>query len=108
MRGRMPFPIPFLPMIVVAILGASILPIILKMCSRHEKIKSARPSSLSPQTMNHKLSSADPFSDIPIGTVPAPRDDHVAIKVMFIECGSKTDELSFDWIVPFDHSTPKE
>jgi hypothetical protein len=33
----MPFPIPLLPMMVVALLVASILPAILKMCSRHEK-----------------------------------------------------------------------
>ncbi len=104
----MPFPIPFLPMMIVALLIASIFPAILKMCRHHEKAEDSYPSSLPPQTMNHESSSVDPFSEIPNGIVPPTRADQVAIKVKFIECGSRTDELSFDWIFPFKHSAPKE
>lgn len=108
MRARMPFPIPFLPMMVVAVLAASIIPAILRMCSRHEKAEHSHPSSQPSQTMNHESSSVDPFSDMPNATVPTPIADQVAIKVKFIECGSRTDELSFDWIVPFEQPASKE
>ena len=34
-------------------------------------------------------------------SLPAP----VRIKATFIECGSRTDEVDFDWIVPFRSTT---
>lgn len=95
-------------MMVVALLTASVIPTILKMCSRQEKVERSHPSSLPSQTMNHESSSVDPFSDMPDATVPSPIADLIAIKVKFIECGSRTDELSFDWIVPFEQPASKE
>jgi hypothetical protein len=46
--------------------------------------------------MNHQSSSVDPFSDMPNPMIPTPIAGQVAIKVKFIECGSRTGELSFD------------
>ena len=104
----MPFPIPFLPMMVVALLTASIIPAILRMGIDHEKVDHSHPSSLPSQPMNSGWSSVDPFSDTPNAPVPPPIPDQVAMKVKFIECGSRTDELSFDWIVPFERPASKE
>jgi hypothetical protein len=92
----MPVPIPFLPMVAVTILTASIIPAILRMCGRHGKVGHSHPPSQPSQPMNHQSSSVDPFSDIPNPMIPTPIAGQVAIKVKFIECGSRTGELSFD------------
>jgi hypothetical protein len=104
----MPFPIPFLPVMAVALLTASIIPSKVRICSRHEKVDHSAPAALASQRMNHEPSNMDPFSDPPNATVLTPAPDQVAIKVKFIECGSRTDELSFDWIVPFDQPASKK
>lgn len=58
----MPFPIPFLPMMGIAILIAAIIPAILKVCSRDEKVEDRRTQSLRAE-MN--FSCVDPYSDVP-------------------------------------------
>jgi len=95
----MPFPIPFLPMMVIAILIAAIFPTILKVCSRNEKVGDRRTPSLPAQT---NLSSVHPFSDLPDVSTLESRPDQVRVTTKFVEISSGTEELSFDWIVPFE------
>jgi len=108
MRGRMPFPIPFLPALAVAIVISAILPTLLKMCGRLGQDDHDRGSSLPAETTNPDLSSEDPFSDQPGEPATTSRTAEVAIKAKFVEYGSRTEELPFDWIVPFEESVREE
>jgi hypothetical protein len=104
----MPYPIPFLPVLVVAILISAIFPTLLKVCGRLEQDDHDQESSPPTETTNPDLSSEDPFSDRSGVVATTPRTAEVAIKVKFVECGSRTEELSFDWIVPFQQAATKE
>src|SRR6478735_2249150 len=60
------------------------------------------------QSSQQELSSEDPFSEVPDMTATAPQADGVRITTKFVEITSGTEELSFDWIVPFEHAASKE
>ena len=104
----MPFSIPILPMMVVALLIAAILPAILNVRSRHDGGQDSVVPSAPKQTTEHELSSVDPFSEVPDVTATGPQTDGVRISTKFVEITSGTEELSFDWIVPCEHAASKE
>jgi hypothetical protein len=106
MRGRMPYPMPFIPMLIVAFLIAAIFPTLLKMCRQQEIIQDSGDPSVPEQTENQNLLIEDPFAEMPTYTQ---QTDKVRITTKFVEVGSGTEELAFDWIrSPFDQSTSKE
>lgn len=99
----MPFHIPFLPMLIVTVLISAIIPTLLRLCRPHEQeVRNRAPSR------PIEVTTSDPFSDLPGAAAAAPATEQVQIKTKFVECGSRTEELSFDWIVPFGESDPKE
>jgi hypothetical protein len=102
----MPYPMPFIPMLIVAFLIAAIFPAILKMCSQQEIIQDSHVPSVPEQTADLDLVIVDPFAEVPTYKM---RTDEVRITTKFVEVGSSSEELAFDWIEsPFDQSTPKE
>lgn len=103
MRGKMPYPIPFLPMMVGAILMSVTFSSLMKLCTSREKAHGSHVPSLPKHATNQDFSSVDPFSDVPGVSALTPR-----ITTKFVEIYSGTEELSFDWIIPFEQSTPKE
>lgn len=97
----MPYPMPFLPVLVIAILISAIFPTLLKLCSRLERDDRDRRRSQPTEARNPDLLNEDPFSDR-----PGARTAEVVIEAKFVEFGSRPDELSFDWIVPLSfHSS---
>lgn len=46
----------------------------------------------------------DPFSDGPPSSPKGAKPGIIRIQSSFIQCGSTTEELSFDWIIPFPES----
>ena len=64
--------------------------------------------SLPKHTTNQDFPSVDPFSDVADVSALTPRTGDVRITTKFVEIYSGTEELSFDWIVPFQQSTPNE
>ncbi|MBK1884919.1 hypothetical protein JIN85_21090 [Luteolibacter pohnpeiensis] len=108
MKGRMPFPIPFLPMLVVAVLISAIIPTALTLRRTYEQEDRNRVPSPPYETPQGDLSSADPFSDSPSVAADASTTDQIQIEVKFVEYGSRSEELSFDWIVPFEQAALNE
>ena len=104
----MPFPIPFLPMLVVAVLISMIIPSALRLCRPHEQEERNRAPSQPNETPQDDLSSADPFSYSPSVAAGESPTDQIRIEVKFVDCGSRTEELSFDWIVPFEQAALNE
>ncbi len=97
---------PFVPMLIVAFLIAAIFPALLKMCSQKEIDQDSHVPSVHEHTENHDLLIEDPFAEAP---TYKRRTDEVRIKTKFVEIGSGSEELTFDWITsPFDQSTSKE
>ena len=105
---KMRFPIPFLPMLVVAVLISTIIPAFLRMCRPDERDERNRVPSPLKETSRTDLSSADPVSDPPDVAGASSTTDQVQIEVEFVECGSRTEELSFDWIEPFEQAARGE
>ena len=104
----MPYPIPFLPMMVVAILMSVTFSSLMKLCSSREKAHGSHVPSLPQHATNQDFPSVDPFSDVADVSALTPRTGEVRITTKFVEIYSGTEELSFDWIVPFEQSPPKE
>ena len=104
----MPYPIPILPMIVVAILMSVTFSSLTKLCSSPGKDHGIQVPSLPTHATNQDFPNVDPFSDVAGVCALKPRTGDVRITTKFVEIYSGTDELSFDWIVPFEQSTPKE
>lgn len=100
MRGRMSFPVPFLPsIIVVSVFGylSSLVPA----CFR--KLDNDEPSLSSEATMPTAPDGKqyDPFANPPMDD-PEDSRETVEITTKFVEISSGTEELEFDWIVaPF-------
>lgn len=91
MQGRMPFPFPFLPMLIVTLLISAIIPTLLRLCRPHkQEVRSRAPS------LPIEGTTLDPFADLPGAAAAAPATKQVQIKTKFVECGSRTEELSFD------------
>ncbi len=105
MRGRMPYPIPFLPMIIVAILMSDTFSSLMNLCGSREKAHGIHVPSLPKNATNQDFPSVDPFGDVADVSALTPR---VRITTKFVEIYSGTEELSFNWLVPFEQSTPKE
>jgi hypothetical protein len=100
MRGRMPFPDPFLPMIIIAAgIGylSSLLPACFKKLDGDESGLSLECMIPTARDGKHY----DPFADPPMAE---PKDSRETVKITtkFVEITSGTEELGFDWIVaPF-------
>lgn len=104
----MPYPIPFLPMMVVAILMSVTFSNLMKLCTSREKAHGSHVPSSPKHATNQDFSSVDPFSDVVDVSALTPRADDLRVTTKFVEIYSGTEELSFDWLVPFEQSTPKE
>lgn len=94
MTGRMPFPVPFLPAILVVMLtswvGAK-----LWSCSNPEPTgKLKEKVGVQPHAVQ-----GDPFPEGPGERARAAEATPVRITTKYVELGSGTEELKFDWIV---------
>ena len=100
MKGRMPFPDPITPMVLVAVAITALF----STCFRFLQNR----ASPEPKPQIEETASGDEEYDPFTNEIPK-RDNSVpgiAIKTKFVEIGSGTEELSFDWIVaPFDFET---
>ena len=104
----MPYPIPFLPLMIVALLMSVTFSSLVNLCSSRERAHGSHVPSLPKHGTNQDLPSVDPFSDVADVGALTPRTSEVRVTTKFVEIYSGTEELSFDWIVPFEQSTPKE
>ncbi len=95
-------------MMIVASLSAAIFSTVLKLGSLHQKVDDRLAPSRPKPTMIQELSSVDPFSDQADLNSASARANLVAVKVNFFEGGSSTEELSFDWIAPFEPPAARE
>lgn len=95
-------------MTVIAILMSVTCSSLTKMCTSREKTLARHVPLLPTRAANQDFSSIDPFSDVANVSTPTPQADDARITTKFVEIYSGTDELSFDWIVPFEQSTSKE
>ena len=100
MKSRIPFPLPILPIAVIAMVFAFILPLCMK------KEESNNEETIHVERLPANDVQADPFSDSddPADTDSAAKS--VVIKTKFVEITSGTEELGFDWIVPSNGALP--
>ncbi|MFK7851947.1 MAG: hypothetical protein AB8D78_13310 [Akkermansiaceae bacterium] len=100
MRGRTPFPIPFLPLILFACIFSyvgSLAPSFFKGINRTD----SHPKSGEVATRSYTDQSDDPFSENPADDT---RPRSIMVQTKFVQIGSGDDELGFDWILEKDAS----
>jgi len=103
----MPFPDPiFFPIVLIAAIVAMIVPTCLKLIKKD----SATPEDQKKiDIQTHPVGYDDPFSDNYDPDLVDKVSKPVRIVTKFVECGSTTEDLSFDWIIsPFPQKTETE
>lgn len=96
MKGRMPFPDPIMPVLLVAV----VITTVFSTCARYFQNRAAKEPRAQIEEVTSEDRDYDPFSDEP---QPDERVPSIVIKTKFVEIGSGTEELGFDWIVsPFE------
>ena len=104
----MPFPDPIsFPIMLMAAIGAMIVPT----CLKAKKWFSKTPEKTSQNTnlQSHPIGYDDPFSNNYDPSLVDRESKPVRIVTKFVECGSTSEELSFDWIIsPFPQKTKTE
>lgn len=96
----MPFPEPILPIALLAAIGAMIVPACLKAIKSHST--TSEKASQNTNVQNHPIGYDDPFSEHYNPDLADQESEPVRVVTKFVEVGSGTEELSFDWI----RSTP--
>ena len=95
----MPFPIPFLPMIVIALMASWVSSKLLNSCGQERAREMQRQTHGSKDALQDETLIADPFSDDPEQRARAAEAAPVRITTKYVKIGSGTEELKFDWIV---------
>lgn len=99
MKGRMPFPIPFLPMVIVAVMASWVGSKLLHSCGQERARELQKQIHSRKDTLQDETLMADPFSDDPEQRVRAAEAAPVRITTKHVEIGSGAEELKFDWIL---------
>ena len=95
----MPFPDPLLPIALIAMLAAMIVPACFKLLNSGSSEEAFESPSEGLKEENSEYKKVEPFGD---NAEPGPLErgeERLRIETKFVEVGSGTEELSFDWIV---------